>query len=112
MAWLTIESLKAVADGRINDPVLPTTASGCGFNDSLSIANEHMETEDEVFILYKISFSYYSLMGFILVFIVGLPISLVTKSPKLEEMRTDLFTPIVRKYVIKKARMYKSCTSS
>jgi hypothetical protein len=43
---------------------------------------------------------YYTLMGFFIMFIVGMAVSAFTEAPNTEEMNPTLFTPVVRKYVL------------
>jgi hypothetical protein len=59
---------------------------------------------DEVFVLYRVSFMYYTLIGMAAVFIVGIIVSLLTEPPNLQDMNPALFTPIVRGYVERKIR--------
>jgi hypothetical protein len=61
------------------------------------------ETGD-VFILYRVSFMYYTFIGMAVVFIVGMIVSLLTEPPNLQEMNPALFTPLVRAYVERKIR--------
>jgi hypothetical protein len=51
---------------------------------------------------------YYTLMGFAIMFIVGMIVSLLTESPNIEELNPTLFTPVVRKYVLRKKDKYKT----
>jgi hypothetical protein len=50
---------------------------------------------------------YYTLMGFAIMFIVGMIVSLLTESPNIEELNPTLFTPVVRKYVLRKKDKYE-----
>lgn len=59
-------------------------------------------SDEEVFVLYRVSFLYYTMMGMIIVFVVGTVVSLLTEAPDREQMDPVLFTPLVRKYVTKK----------
>jgi hypothetical protein len=59
---------------------------------------------DDVFILYRVSFMYYTFVGMAVVFIVGIVVSLLTEPPNLQEMNPALFTPVVRAYVERKLR--------
>ena len=60
--------------------------------------------EEEVFILYRISFMIYTLIGWLIMFIVGIAVSLMTEPPNLDEINTAVFAPFIRKYVKKKRR--------
>lgn len=59
---------------------------------------------DDVFVLYRVSFMYYTLIGMAAVFIVGIIVSLLTEPPNMRDMNPALFTPIVRRYVERKTR--------
>jgi hypothetical protein len=61
----------------------------------------------EPFILYRISFAYYTIIGFFIAIIVGMALSLCTDVPNVEDMNPTLFTPVVRKYVLRKTRKYE-----
>jgi hypothetical protein len=50
---------------------------------------------------------YYTLMGLIIMFIVGMVVSLFTESPNIEELNPTLFSPVVRKYVLRKNQKYE-----
>jgi hypothetical protein len=50
---------------------------------------------------------YYTLMGFFIMFLVGMVVSLFTESPNIEEMNPTLFTPVVRKYVLGKKQKFE-----
>jgi hypothetical protein len=62
------------------------------------------EADDDVFVLYRVSFMYYTFIGMAVVFIVGIIVSLLTEPPNLRDMNPALFTPIVRRYVQRKIR--------
>jgi hypothetical protein len=50
---------------------------------------------------------YYTLMGFLIMFVVGMIVSLFTESTNIEEMNPTLFTPCVRKYVLCNKQKYE-----
>jgi hypothetical protein len=62
---------------------------------------------EEPFILYRISFLYYTIIGFFITIIVGMALSLCTEAPNVEDMNPTVFTPVVRKYVLRKTRKYE-----
>jgi hypothetical protein len=61
----------------------------------------------EPFIFYRISFVYYTMIGFFIAIIVGMVVSLCTDVPNVEDMNPTVFTPVVRKYVLRKTRKYE-----
>lgn len=70
----------------------------------MSVLSRSSGSEEEVFVLYRVSFLYYTMMGTIIVFVVGIIVSLLTESPDREKMDPVLFTPPLRKYITKKNR--------
>lgn len=107
MGWIVFGAQMAYADGTIKYPKLPTSTEGCGFNVTLP---EPIVTEvppEEPFVLFRITFMYYTLMGLVIMFIVGMIVSLFTESPNIEEMNPTLFSPVVRKYVLRKKQKYE-----
>lgn len=50
----------------------------------------------EIFFLYRITHYYYSVIGALTVFIVGIPISLLTRDDKKDKVDRKLLSPIVR----------------
>ncbi|KAJ9575558.1 hypothetical protein L9F63_007566 [Diploptera punctata] len=65
------------------------------------------EVVDEPFILFQVSFVYYSLIGLVIMMVVGAVVSHFTEPPELDKMNPKLFKPIVRKYVIRKQEEMK-----
>ncbi|KAJ9598389.1 hypothetical protein L9F63_010911, partial [Diploptera punctata] len=61
---------------------------------------------DDVFILYRISFMYYTVIGLVIVIVVGSVVSYFTKPPEIVKMNTVVFTPLLRKYVIRRKGGY------
>ncbi|XP_069699563.1 sodium-coupled monocarboxylate transporter 1-like [Periplaneta americana] len=104
MGWLVFGTQKAIADGTLRYPKLPTSAAGCGFNDTLTEVFTTEVPREEPFILYRISFLYYPTMGLIIMFVVGMIVSHFTEPPNIEQMNPKLFTPIIRKRVLEKRR--------
>jgi hypothetical protein len=47
---------------------------------------------------------YYTILGLVLVITVGLIVSLFTEAPNMEDMNPTLFSPVVRKYFLKRLR--------
>jgi hypothetical protein len=61
----------------------------------------------EPFVLYRITFLYYAIIGTFIAMIVGMAVSMCTEVPNVEDMNPTLFTPVVRKYVLRKTRKYE-----
>lgn len=102
MGWIVFGTQKELAYGRIKHTVLPASVEGCGFNVTLSEQTVIESPEDEVFFIYHLSMMYYTLAGTIVVFVVGIIVSHLTEEPSAENMNPAFFTPLVRKYFLKK----------
>jgi uncharacterized sodium:solute symporter family permease YidK len=50
---------------------------------------------------------YYTIIGFFIAIIFGMAVSLFTEAPNVEDMNPALFSPVLRKYVLKKTRKYE-----
>lgn len=55
--------------------------------------------DEELFPLYRISFMWYFLIGFVVMVIFSVAISYMTTPPSLEQTKYKYFSPIVRKYL-------------
>ncbi|XP_069699566.1 sodium-coupled monocarboxylate transporter 1-like isoform X2 [Periplaneta americana] len=104
MGWLVFGTQKAFADGTMSYPKLPTSTAACGFNDTLTEILTTDVPKEEPFILYRISFMYYTTVGFIIMFVVAMVVSHFTEPPNIEEMNPKLFSPVIRKRVLMKRR--------
>ncbi|PSN54817.1 hypothetical protein C0J52_02919 [Blattella germanica] len=103
MAWIIFKAQEAISDGRISLPLLPTSVEGCDFNVTTSelLTNKTMaaEVQEEAFILYRVSFMYYTTLGLIITMVVGVIVSLFTEPPPPEKQKPVLFTPFVRRFL-------------
>ncbi|KAJ4433288.1 hypothetical protein ANN_15547 [Periplaneta americana] len=98
IGWIVFGTQTARLDGRIKDPELPTSVEGCGLNATVETP-ELVDTEDDVFILYKLSFMYYTMTGCFITMIVGAIVSQLTEPPTIQNSNPKLFSPFIRKYV-------------
>lgn len=103
MIWIIIGAQVNMAQKRFYYPPLPTSTEDCinvknvfnqtkAHNDFLPIA------EDKPFILYTISFMYYTLLGFLVSMIVGTAVSFMFGTPDLREVDRNHFPPIIQRY--------------
>ncbi|PNF32535.1 Sodium-coupled monocarboxylate transporter 2 [Cryptotermes secundus] len=99
MGWVVFGTQKATSDGRIKLPALPVSVKGCALNVTLPELQTNDASDDDVFVLYRVSFMYYTLMGIIVVFVVGSVVSLLTEPPDRRNTDPALFAPFMRKYV-------------
>lgn len=59
-------------------------------------------TDDSVPLVFRLSYMYYSLVGNLLVILVGLPVSYLTERPEPRCLDPKLFAPFIRKYLPQK----------
>lgn len=65
------------------ETMLPMRIDGCNLTTSTTYSMlSSNETSEKPFWLFRISFMYYSFIGFVLVFIIGYPVSLITGKAK------------------------------
>lgn len=56
---------------------------------------------EEAFVLFRISFMYYTMLGSFILIVVGMIVSLLTEPTNPEDLNPNLFAPFLRKYVTK-----------
>ncbi|KAJ9575562.1 hypothetical protein L9F63_007570 [Diploptera punctata] len=107
LGWIAFGAQTAIANGSLKQPYLPTSVQGCESNVTFIQTLTNEEVVDEPFILFQVSFVYYTLIGLVIMMVVGAVVSHFTEPPELDKMNPKLFTPIVRKYVIRKQEEMK-----
>ncbi|XP_069698839.1 sodium-coupled monocarboxylate transporter 2-like [Periplaneta americana] len=104
MSWVVFGTQRAIAVGDLKHPALPTRIDGCPSNVTIDTHDKSVHSSGQVFILYRISFVYYTAMGTLIMLIVGTIVSLLTEAPDIDKLNPTLFTPFMRKYIEKKRR--------
>uniref|UniRef100_A0A1B0CT26 Putative sodium/solute symporter n=1 Tax=Lutzomyia longipalpis TaxID=7200 RepID=A0A1B0CT26_LUTLO len=87
-----------IADGNLKYPSLPLNVHGCNsttFNTTSIILNEHHDNSSVPWI-FRIGFMYYSVIGALLVFVVGYPVSLLTGGH--DDIDERLLAPFLRSW--------------
>ncbi|XP_055542485.1 sodium-coupled monocarboxylate transporter 2-like [Wyeomyia smithii] len=99
VSWIVIGGV--IKNAALSYPPKPTNVDGCseyGFNVTQTSAVQQMFQEpNPEFSIYKISFVWYSTIGTLLVFLVGIPISYLTGSQDLRQMNVKLLAPIAQR---------------
>ncbi|KAJ4433254.1 hypothetical protein ANN_15513 [Periplaneta americana] len=93
---------RALATGKITHKTLPTSVLGCLANTTLnnSTVTELLDQEqDEAFVLFRISYWYYGVVGSFTVIIVGMLISAITGLQNPRKLNIVLIAPFLRNYV-------------
>ncbi|KAJ4433292.1 hypothetical protein ANN_15551 [Periplaneta americana] len=113
LAWLVVGTQKSYATGTLKHVPLPTTADGCSASNvtlttttttAIPIELPDSSAPEEPFILYRISFMYYTMLGTIILIVVGLIVSYFTEQPD-PDMNPDLFAPFIRDRILAKKKV-------
>nr|CAD7412927.1 unnamed protein product [Timema cristinae] len=110
MSWMSLGAQHAMASGSFSFLKLPLSVEGCDdFNGTQSYDHKHQAgshrtapDNSEVFILYRVSFMLYSVVGTLLVLIVGLLVSWVTGLTDPDLLDQRLIVPFMKKFVGKR----------
>ncbi|KAH8356345.1 hypothetical protein KR084_004694, partial [Drosophila pseudotakahashii] len=93
--WITFGSQIAAASGKLKSQMLPVSVEGCLGN--VTGPQEHWVDEDQVFPLYRLSFSWINPIGVVTAIVVGALVSLVTKPTDIKTLRSDLLSPVIHR---------------
>ncbi|XP_017774332.1 PREDICTED: sodium-coupled monocarboxylate transporter 1-like [Nicrophorus vespilloides] len=122
MAWICLSAQASIASGDLLFAEKPVTTEGCHytFTPKLSPALSlklHPTTNNsddlhtnEIFVLYRMSYLWYTLMGCLISIVVALIVTFLTKPLDPHDLDMDLFAPCVRKLI--KPRKYPNQPSS
>ncbi|XP_043505174.1 sodium-coupled monocarboxylate transporter 1-like [Polistes fuscatus] len=110
MVWIVAGAQWNMALKKLIYKPLPTSTAECFLKDDT--LNNHTTTmptnvttidvENEPFILYTISFMYYTLIGCLVVMVIGTIVSFLCGAPDLNEVNKDHFPPIIRRFLPRK----------
>lgn len=106
MIWIIVGAQVNMAQKRFYYPPLPTSTEDCinaknVFNQTKAYNDSFPIVEDKPFILYTISFMYYTLLGFLVSMIVGTAVSFIFGTPDLRDVDRNHFPPIIQRYTFK-----------
>ncbi|XP_053690872.1 sodium-coupled monocarboxylate transporter 2-like [Sabethes cyaneus] len=97
VAWIIAGG--AITNGALNYPPKPTNVDGCadyGYNVTQTSVPQMFQEASPGFSIYNISFVWYSTVGALLVFLVGIPVSYFTGSQSLSQMNAKLLAPMAQ----------------
>ncbi|KRT80547.1 hypothetical protein AMK59_8462 [Oryctes borbonicus] len=99
--WMGIGQQIHIASGALAIKEKETNIESCPcINESIATANGNITNEqDEVFSLYRVSFLWYSAIGFLVTVILGLIASIVLGSQDPENVNPDLISPPVHDFL-------------
>ncbi|KYQ47116.1 Sodium-coupled monocarboxylate transporter 1 [Trachymyrmex zeteki] len=99
VAWISFGTQAAISDGSIYFPIKPVSVDGC--TESLRITAGNLTTivetavREQPFFLYRMSYLWYTWVGFLITILVGLLVSWFTGPSKYSRADKRLFTPII-----------------
>jgi len=108
MIWIIIGAQWHMANHHFYYEALPSTTEGCLnvlglFNRTMATTSTQnpmqVEPVDEPFFMYKISFMYYTLLGALIVIMIGTLVSFICGAPDLRDIDRDHFPPFITRYV-------------
>ncbi|EFN79439.1 Sodium-coupled monocarboxylate transporter 1 [Harpegnathos saltator] len=120
MMWIIVGAQWHMVNHHFSYPSLPTTTEGC-LHAPASLFNQTMTTiittstttqnpvqiepADEPFFIYRISFMYYTLLGALIVMVIGTIVSFICGAPDLGDIDRDHFPPFVTRFMPTKKYM-------
>lgn len=106
MIWIIVGAQWHMVNRRLYYEPLPSTTDGClnlpDLNRTVATVQNlsvQVESADEPFFMYRISFMYYTLLGALIVIVIGTIVSFVCGAPDLGDVNRDHLTPFVTRYV-------------
>ncbi|XP_001600571.1 sodium-coupled monocarboxylate transporter 1 [Nasonia vitripennis] len=101
VAWISFGTQAALASGKIRFPVKPVSLDGCPDGLKLGAANltlvlDSAAAEETPFFLYRMSYLWYTWVGFLTAIIVGLLVSWITGPNNYKPADYKLYTPLIR----------------
>ncbi|CAK9832019.1 Sodium-coupled monocarboxylate transporter 2 [Anthophora retusa] len=108
VAWISFGTQAAISDGTIEFPVKPVSTDGCpeslrSHQDAATAVNltRIVETaiKEQPFFLYKMSYLWYTWVGFLTAILLGLVVSWITGPNKRQPGDENLYTPVVRRFL-------------
>ncbi|XP_026667942.1 sodium-coupled monocarboxylate transporter 1-like isoform X2 [Ceratina calcarata] len=100
VAWISLGTQAAISKGNILFPVKPISVDGCPKSLKNHAANFTVIVENAIkeqpFFLYRMSYLWYTWIGFLTAIIIGLIVSFFTGSNKRTPGDEKLYTPVIR----------------
>ncbi|KAL6443066.1 hypothetical protein ACFW04_002798 [Cataglyphis niger] len=108
MIWIIVGAQWHMVNRRLYYEPLPSTTDGClnmpGLLNRTVTTTQNLvqveSVEDEPFFMYRISFMYYTLLGALIVIVIGTIVSFVCGAPDLSDVNRDHFAPFITRILI------------
>lgn len=114
MAWVVVGSQAAIATRRLVYPWLPTRVDGCAHNVTDILHDKDMTWTNSIledatdpadtFMLYRLSYYYYTLIGALIVVVVGVAVSFLTGPQDPRTVNQSLLSPAIHGFLPKPAK--------
>ncbi|XP_069696484.1 sodium-coupled monocarboxylate transporter 1-like isoform X2 [Periplaneta americana] len=106
MSWVSLGTQAALAAGDITFETKPLSVEGCSYDfvtpASIVINSTIEDSTKEVFVLYRISYLWYTLLGTVVSMTVGLVASFITGPKDPASVDPMLLSPVIRRFLPKK----------
>uniref|UniRef100_T1GVG3 Sodium-coupled monocarboxylate transporter 2 n=1 Tax=Megaselia scalaris TaxID=36166 RepID=T1GVG3_MEGSC len=103
-AWIAFGTSAASAHGKLHSQTLPVSVEECPANITI-IPDLPEPDESEVFPLYRLSYMWLTMIGFLVVMVVGTVTSLLTGPRKIKDIDPDLISPVLHRCLPKEVFM-------
>ncbi|XP_076162294.1 sodium-coupled monocarboxylate transporter 1 isoform X9 [Ptiloglossa arizonensis] len=103
VAWISFGTQAAISAGRIAFPAKPVSVDGC--SDALKARAGNLTilletaTREQPFFLYRMSYLWYTWVGFLTAVLLGLLVSWITGANQRKPGDEKLYTPVVRRFL-------------
>lgn len=105
MVWIIVGAQVNMANKRLYYTPLPTSTDHClggSFNQTSNYtlhASPIPNSDDQPFVLFTVSFMYYTLIGFLIVMVVGTLVSFICGASDLKDVDRNHFPPIIQRFL-------------
>ncbi|XP_044267363.1 sodium-coupled monocarboxylate transporter 2-like [Tribolium madens] len=106
LACLVIPAKYLQSQGMMHIPAKPISTDGCNFNFTKIYSNQTIEN-DGLLKLFKISYYYYTLLGFFFTMIFGLIVSYCTKEDE-RTLHENLLSPVIQRKGVRNENNYNT----
>ncbi|XP_076378292.1 sodium-coupled monocarboxylate transporter 2 isoform X2 [Megalopta genalis] len=107
VAWISLGTQAAVSTGEIVFPAKPVSIEGCPESIKNRVGNlttiADTASREQPFLLYRMSYLWYTWVGFLIAISIGLLVSWITGSNRCKPGDEKLYTPAVRPFLRSKA---------
>ncbi|XP_068084298.1 sodium-coupled monocarboxylate transporter 1 isoform X4 [Anabrus simplex] len=99
MSWIILGAQTAIATGRMVYQTKPLTVEGCTYeflSSNTTFTTQHASDMSDVFVLFRISYLWYTVLGAVVTMVVSLVVSFATGPNDPRDADRRLLSPVVR----------------